>query len=117
MNSISINNGKITIKVGIFLFKEDNCYIAYCPSLDLSGYDVTEKKAKDDFEYVLKDWLKSQMDNKTLKQDLMAHGWKLTEEGGREPLLEDIPNRKTINKVVNLPEYIKSSVYTQLQYC
>lgn len=67
MNSISLNSNTITIRVGVCLFKEDNCYIAYCPSLDLSGYDTTEDKAKDDFEYVLKNWLKTKIDNEIIK--------------------------------------------------
>lgn len=117
MNSIVLKNNSVDIKVGVYLFKEDNCYIAYCPSLDLSGYDTTEEKAKDDFEYILKDWLHPQITNKTLKEDLKAHGWNLTKDGDKEPLIEDIPNKATINKVVNLPEYIKSFVSAQLQYC
>ncbi len=75
MNAIVIDGNTIKISVSVFLFKEGETYIAYCPSLDLSGYDTTEEKAKSDFEYMLKDWLKTQSDNKSLEQDLKIHGW------------------------------------------
>lgn len=37
---------KITIKVGVYLFREDNVFIAYCPALDMSGYGENENEAK-----------------------------------------------------------------------
>ena len=82
MNSVVLNGNNVKISVSVFLFKEGEVYIAYCPSLDLSGYDVTEENAKVDFEYMLKDWLKTQSVNKTLVKDLIEHGWKIDEHGG-----------------------------------
>ena len=40
-NYIALAGKEISISVSVFLFKEENAYIAYCPSLDLSGYDAT----------------------------------------------------------------------------
>ena len=77
MNAITISGNNIKISVSIYLFKEGDTYIAYRPSLDLSGYDTTEETAKSDFEYMLKDWLKTQSENKTLKKDLESHGWRI----------------------------------------
>ena len=76
-NYIALAGKEISISVSVFLFKEENAYIAYCPSLDLSGYDATEDSAKQDFEYVLREWLREQMDNGTLYRDLAKHGWKV----------------------------------------
>ena len=42
LNYISFGNGNVEINVSLFVFKEGDTYIAYCPSLDLSGYDMTE---------------------------------------------------------------------------
>ena len=41
---------KIIIKVGVYLFREDNVFIAYCPALDMSGYGENENEAKKSFE-------------------------------------------------------------------
>ena len=82
MNSVVLNGNNVKISVSVFLFKEGEVYIAYCPSLDLSGSDVMEDNAKVDFEYMLKDWLKTQSVNKTLVKDLIEHGWKIDEHGG-----------------------------------
>ena len=45
-NAIPLKGNEINVSVSVFLFKEKGAYIAYCPSLDISGYDLTEDKAK-----------------------------------------------------------------------
>lgn len=74
-NTIALKGKEISVSVSVFLFKEGETYIAYCPSLDLRGYDCTEDKAKADFEFMLQEWLKEQMSNGTLQQDLACHDW------------------------------------------
>lgn len=117
MNSISLYKNGVNIKVGVYLFKEGDFYIAYCPSLDLVGYSDTEHKAKEDFEFILQDWLQDQISHKTLNHDLVSHGWKLDKEGGREPMLDALPNKEAAKRVANLPEYTKTTMSAQLQYC
>lgn len=116
-NSIAIHGNRIDIKVGVFVFKEGDFYIAYCPSLDLAGYSDTKDEAKKDFEFILNDWLETQVANNTLSHDLASHGWSVGKDGGREPSIDDIPNKEEINRIVNLPEYIKTSMSAQMQYC
>lgn len=81
MNSININGGGVDIKVSVFLFKEGEVHIAYCPSLDISGYDATEELARRDFEWMLSDWLREQVAAGTLADDLAAHGWRVSGGG------------------------------------
>ena len=76
MNKIEINNTGIKVDVSVFLFKEDDVFHAYCPELDLIGYDYTEEGAKKSFEFVLKDYLDYTVENGTLEQDLLNHGWR-----------------------------------------
>ena len=80
MNTIEINNTGIKIDVSVFLFKEDDVFHAYCPELDLVGYDYTEEGAKKSFEWVLKDYLEYTVENGTLEQDLLSHGWRKSKE-------------------------------------
>lgn len=114
MNTISINGNKIKITVSVYLFKEGDTYIAYCPSLDLSGYDTTEETAKADFEYMLKDWVKTQSGNNTLKRDLELHGWKVENNTANEPLIVDMLDRSATSDVLSLPDYRKTNVNAEI---
>ena len=55
MYTIEFNNKGIKVDVSIYIFKKDDVFHAYCPELDLVGYDYTEEGAKKSFEWVLKD--------------------------------------------------------------
>ena len=44
-------------------------------ALPYSTTDYTEEGAKKSFEFVLKDYLDYAVENGTLEQDLMNHGW------------------------------------------
>ena len=71
----SKTKGTLEVSVSVYLFKENDVFVAYCPSLDLSGYDQTEEAARADFEYALKEYVKFQMQHDTLDKDLTRHGW------------------------------------------
>ena len=114
MNAILIDGNTIKISVSVFVFKEGETYIAYCPSLDLSGYDTTEEKAKSDFEYMLKDWLKTQSDNKSLEQDLKIHGWNIENNCANEPKIIDILSKGSTTNVLELPDYRKTNVNAEI---
>ena len=114
MNTITINVNHIKISVSVYLFKEGDTYIAYCPSLDLSGYDTTEETAKKDFEYILKDWLKTQAENNTLKKDLEFHGWRMGNNTANEPGIIDLLGETTTSKLLSLPDYRKTNVNAEI---
>lgn len=116
-NSITLNGKEISISVSVFLFKEEGAYIAYCPSLDLSGYDTTEDRAREDFEYMLREWLKEQTSNGTLLRDLQRHGWKMGHNMATEPSFTDLlRHNQSAGKVLAMPEYRKTNVHTGI-YC
>ena len=56
MNRINVSNDKISSELAIFLFKEDDNFIAYSPALDLFGYGKTEEEARSSFNVVLKEY-------------------------------------------------------------
>lgn len=114
MNAITINGNNIKISVSVYLFKEGDTYIAYCPSLDLSGYDMTEESAKTDFEYMLKDWLKTQTEKNMLKRDLEQHGWRLENNIANEPNLIDMVRKASTPDVLALPDYRKTNVNAEI---
>lgn len=93
-NYISDSGAKLSVSV--IVFKENDVYIAYCPSLDLSGYDHTEEAAKRDFEYVLRQWLTEQMESNTLHDDLRQHGWKMNGTQCVPPILTLAPKYSSL---------------------
>ena len=114
MNRITVKGNEVGVAVSVIVFKEGEVYIAYCPSLDLSGYDTTEDKAREDFEFVLDSWLTEQMQNGTLDEDLKRHGWNGGKKGWREPSLIELLNRSNVHGVMARPEYRKINVCREI---
>lgn len=107
VNSIVLKGNEVRVSVSVFLFKEGGAYIAYCPSLDLSGYDLTEDTARADFEYMLQSWLREQVENGTLRRDLALHGWKMESDVATEPSFGDIlRSNQSAGRIFALPEFI-----------
>ena len=75
MDKINVSNERINSELAIFLFKEDDNFIAYSPALDLSGYGETEEAARNSFNIVLKEYFDYAISEGTLYEDLKSHGW------------------------------------------
>lgn len=115
MKTIEINNTGIKVDVSVFLFKEDDVFHAYCPELDLVGYDYTEEGAKKSFEFVLKDYLDYTVENGTLEQDLLNHGWRKFKSGKVvEPTASSLLRRSQLKKVLGKREFSKYSIPVSL---
>lgn len=71
------NSGDVEFSLPIILFKEDGAVICYCPALDLSGYGLTEREAKESFSYVINEYFDYTGKKKTLNADLLRLGWKI----------------------------------------
>lgn len=86
MSTIRKSGNNIRVELSVFVYKDLNypngdMFIAYCPELDLAGYDTTNRKARKSFEYVLKDYLDYTTKEGTLEQDLIEHGWRKYKNG------------------------------------
>ena len=84
MNAIKLSSKGIQVKVSVFLYldtdhPDDDMYIAYCPSLNLVGYGNGEDKAKQDFQWMMSDYLCEMLRQGTLEEDLLGLGWKAKE--------------------------------------
>jgi len=82
MAAISVKSGvngqspTIEMRLSVILFQDDQKYfIAHIPILDLSGYGSSEEEAKASLDIVLRDYLDYAIDNNTLHDDLIAHGF------------------------------------------
>lgn len=111
MRTIEINNSGIKANLSVFLFKEGDVYYAYCPELDLVGYDHTAKDAKKSFEIVLKDYLDYAVENGTLDQDLLEHGWRKSKSGKvSEPTPSVLLKVSQLKNVLEKKEFKKYSI-------
>ena len=111
MSTIRRSGNSISVEVSVFVYKDinypnGNMYIAYCPELDLAGYDTTNRKARKSFEYVLKDYLDYTLKNGTLESDLLKHGWRKLKDGKIA--------KPTLNSMMKQPQF--KSVLSQTSY-
>ncbi len=75
---------KISVQVGII--KEKECYVAYCPALELSSYGNTEAEAKESFDEALGIFLTETERKGTLEKVLLGLGWTLKQKPSFEYL-------------------------------
>lgn len=69
------NSGEITVSVIVFIRKEDDCFVAYCPALELSSYGDTEAEAREAFDDAMKVFLTETVKRGTLEKFLLELGW------------------------------------------
>lgn len=116
MGTIKKSGNNISVEISVFVYKDltypnGDTYIAYCPELDLVGYDTTDSKAKKSFEVVLKSYLDYTTKEGTLEQDLIEHGWKKYKNGKLvEPSLDSMLKKTQLKAILNQNSYIKYSV-------
>jgi len=72
-------NDTMTLILSVFTFKDKELYYAYCPSLDIIDYGASLENAIENFKIELDCYLEYCIKKGTLKDDLLAHGWKLKE--------------------------------------
>ncbi len=116
MSVIKSNNKGIQVDVSVYLYldkdyPEGDMYAAYCPELDLVGYDITPEGARKSFEVVMKDYIDYSIENGTLEKDLLAHGWKKKKNGTiSEPSYLTMFRNTELKNVMNHKEFSKFSV-------
>ena len=108
-NSIRFNHdNRVEISVSLIVFKEGELVIAYCPSLDLSGYDHTEEEALADFDFMLSDYLDTQLRQGTLRDDLVTHGWVIENDSLAEPSFSDMMEiNQQLRRLLTMPYHKK----------
>ncbi len=115
MSTIKRLGNNVSVEVSVFVYKDmeypnGDMYIAYCPELDLVGYDTTNRKARKSFEYVLQDYLEYTIENGTLEEDLMEHGWRKFKNGKiAEPTYTEMLKRSQLKSVLRQSKFTKYS--------
>jgi Zn-finger protein len=104
---------KIECTLPLIVFKEDNCFISYCPALDLSGYGETELDADKSFEEVLSEYFKYTVHKKTLADDLKKKGWTIRKNLKKCPIPPSmgklLENNEDFKRIFNNNEFHKTN--------
>lgn len=95
MDKIKVTSEGINSQLAVFIFKEDDNFIAYSPALDLSGYGKTEDEARESFNLVMKEYFDYGINEGTLYQDLKKHGWNIQHDKCETPLISVLLSQNT----------------------
>jgi hypothetical protein len=66
---------KIESELMVFLTKEDDYFVMYCPALELTGYGKTKGEAKKSFEANMRIFFEETTEKGTLDLILLNLGW------------------------------------------
>ena len=107
-----LKSGKngIIVKLSVYIFKEDNAYISYCPSLVLSGCGNDIKEAKDSMKETLLLYLDYTISKNTLLRDLRKHGWNvrgIKQRKIKAPKFDDLLHNEEFLDILENKEYQK----------
>lgn len=104
-------SGSLSVTLDVYLFMEGDCYIAYSPALDLSGYGDSEDSAKDSFAIAVEEYIAYGLSHRTLVKDLRAHGWKVRSLKQRKMTAPDfdvlLRDNETFKDILENKEYRK----------
>lgn len=109
-DTVTIETDGAIAKVSVYICK-GKVYVAYCPSLDLSGAGENSVMARHRFVLMLSDYLLRHLKAGTLKTDLMSRGWTFAGTKGKGPSFADLlKDSKVLQIIIEQPEYTKVTV-------
>ena len=83
-----------------FVFQENGLQIAYCPSLDISTSGATFNEAIGNFYEMFQLYIECCVENNTLHDDLIAHGWKLQKKQMQPPTFAVLMKKPEMKKLM-----------------
>ncbi len=84
-----------------YVFKERHAYIAYCPSLDISTSGKDYNDAVANFYEMFQLHMEWCIENGTLYDDLIEHGWKIRKNGITPPTFSALAKKPEIKDLMN----------------
>ena len=98
----SDNFGKeYRFSIEFVIFRENDLFIAYCPSLDLSSSGESFNDAISNFYEMFQLYIESCVENKTLFADLAAHGWKMQKKTILPPKFSSLAKKPEMKRILN----------------
>ena len=83
-----------------FVFQENGLQIAYCPSLDISTSGKTFNEAVGNFYEMFQLYIECCVENNTLHDDLLAHGWRLQKQQMLPPTFAVLMRKPEMKKLM-----------------
>ena len=65
----------IELQLNVLVFQQEDYYVAFCPSLNLSSYGDSIAEAKTGFDEVMQSYIEECEENGSLQEDLIKNGW------------------------------------------
>ena len=97
------NNGQQSeyrFSLEFFVFQENGLQIAYCPSLDISTSGTTFNEAVGNFYEMFQLYIECCVENNTLHDDLLAHGWKVQKKQMLPPTFAVLMRKPEMQKLM-----------------
>ena len=97
------NNGQQSeyrFSLEFFVFQENGLQIAYCPSLDISTSGATFNEAVGNFYEMFQLYIECCVENNTLHDDLLAHGWKVQKKQMLPPTFSVLMRKPEMKKLM-----------------
>lgn len=94
------DNVEYKFNVEFYVFMEDGMYISYCPSLDISTSGVTFNEAIGNFYEMLQLHVETCIECNTLKEDLLAHGWSVSDDTLLPPAFMTLMEKPDMKKLM-----------------
>ena len=109
MDKMNLKEMQLTLVV----FKDDNVYNVYCPSLNLIGCGYSETEAEESFKIVFDEYINYTTEHHTLIEDLESLGWKKA-KGSKKLTPPKISEFITMDSdfvdIVNNYDFVKRSI-------
>lgn len=90
---------QLKIEVDIFIAKDGDYFVAYCPALNLSSYGRTAQEATDSFKIDLEIFVEETGRKGTLEKYLLQNGWNLQLHNYTPPKTVPDTSFKTIEQI------------------
>lgn len=102
----------ISLNLNVLQFKDDDTFLAYLPSMDLTGYGNTEAEAISSLHIVLDEFFKYTVNKKTLTSEMQRLGWKIKKPN--KPMLapqmsELIPKNLFLKEIIDNKQFTSST--------
>lgn len=102
---------QILLDIEVLILKEDDYFVAYCPSLELSAYAKSIEEAKHSFEREVNVFIDETSKRGTLEKYLIKLGWVLTHKNYIPPCISFNKYIEIMPNVVQTQENYKISIY------
>ena len=95
------NRSEYRFQIEFLVFQENGVYVSYCPALDISSSGKSFNEAIGNFYEMFQLHIECCIENNTLHDDLLAHGWVLDKEDVFPPKFSSLVRKKELQRLLN----------------